>query len=993
MNFTKEQLCGLLSNVLSADTELLRVTEQQIKQLNDVQGFTGALIALLFDNNVSQLVQYVATIVLKNHIQSIWRKKNNSIITDQEKEVYRSQFIELLTKFDHQGQNAKISAHLAIIISQIARVDFPAHWPTLFNSLLNLYENGNDTIKKSALTTIKAVVNELASRRFQPDRQSYYQLLDGVKSSGQQLQQQQLEMFIQTHLNSLELLVLVSKILRRVIVNGYTQYQETPEIVDHFDLLFTLLPQLHLFRELIQLLPSDHPFTQNYDQLITVNQKILVKTQTQNPLSFIDFLPKSLVYFNQQIISFNHAKAGVHVFKKSLVQSLTFLKDVVDCTSYQSDMIYDENEDEVTPMSSLAAKHSIATVMTPTIKAQQSIHQFFSNEVLSELLRALVSNYLILNGDELAQWQEDPEQFINDIDSGAETNAYEMKPCSYSLFILLMRHFHEIGVRTVLEMLNYVTSGHMTVDGNQQQQLSTEQILLKEACYMTVGLGYYDLYDNVSFEQLFSNVFMKELQMQDKRYNIIRRRVCWLVGYWIPKIPVNLKPFIINLVLELTSNDDLVIALTAQESLRSYIDDYQTELEDFVPYADRTLLSIFNLSKRVTNVDIKCKLLETLGSVYIKINEKIKPFGNNIMTLVSDMWSNGEAPHHLKSAIVRNLTLFLQALNNDATEFYGFLLPVIEQSTTPDTEESIYLIEDALELWHALIVRAKEFSEPLLKLFGNLLAIIQKTFEHNEMALKILDAYILIGGKQLFVIYGEQIVKIILMLLGDIKDESLLSTMRPIDRVLQVYPVEGAVLLQPVFIKLNCLINGINGGGGGGDEENDQVQETELAIVHYFNIFARLIAMNPLGFFAFMDKYGVAYRPFFDGWFDRIDSIGTSEARKLTAVALSNLLAVQRTEVAELISPIVTIVVGLRADIDPIDLSLISFSEDGLVLPETSLVDINLKIVSSHDPVNTVDMSTYLINKMKESSTIHQSFNQQIQQIHPTVLQLAFPQQ
>ncbi|GAM27321.1 hypothetical protein SAMD00019534_104960, partial [Acytostelium subglobosum LB1] len=846
----------------------------------------------------------------------------SSIISTQDKQLYREMLLTLLTKFNHLGQSGKISIHLSIIISHVARIDYPTEWPTLFQSMFTLLEQGNDDNKKSAMITIKHILNELASRCFLPERQALYAISNQLFKffspyieNGTNLLAQVLEhaATLQQHLSSLEQLLMAAKIMRRIIQYGHTEYQESSEITKHFNYLFNTLSRLHSLRS----------------NIIQPHTQTITQAQLQHPLSFIEFLPSSLNYFNQQILRYNpHAmddNAKRSFFKKSLVQSLTFLKSVVDCHSYQTEMMF-EDDDESEPISKLAAQ-TLPDVITPTHRAQQYVHQFFSATLLSELLKALVSNYLILTEEELLQWTDDPEEFILDIDNGAESNAYEIKPVAYSLFILLMRHFHEVGVKTVHEMLLYVTSGAMAPG----QPQTTQQLLLKEACYMTIGLGYYDLYDNVNFDTLFSNVFMVELQMQDKRYNIIRRRICWLISYWIPKIPENMRMAIVQIILELTSIDDLVISLTAWDSLKA----------------------------------------------------QITPFAGNIIKLISSMWNNGEAPHHLKSAIVRNLTLFLQAMNGDPSEYFTFLLPVIEQATMPNTEESIYLLEDGLELWFNLIGRINAFPRPLLLLFRNIIGVMQHTFEHSQVCMKILEAYILVGGQEFFLAYGNDVVGVLAALLGDIKDSGTNYIIRPIDLIIQMYPVDGAVLLQPVFVKLLQLIH-----------SND---ESELSIVQYQAVFTRLITMNPAAFFEFIEKLPhpqQVFRSYMESWFDKIDSIGSSEVRKLTSIAMSNMLAMPNSQVVEFIAQLVITTAGLRADINPDDFQELLFSEDGFHLPENSFVDNMVKKVQSQDPLYKLDEAAYFIDKLNESSKVHGAlFQQQIQQVHPKVLELAFPGQ
>eukprot|EP01133_Synstelium_polycarpum_P001409 gene1409-1629_t len=927
---------------MSSNNEVLQQTMTHIKQLDSVAGFAPALIDIVSDATIPDHIRYAAIIHLKNLVTNQWRHKDaRCTITIEEKNRIREVLLALLREYNHEGINGKIAQHLAIITSIVARADYPKLWPNLFPSLFALLEQGTlDAHRTSALMTIKCVVNELASRRFVTGRQEFYDL------SAQLFQyfSRYCDSTITTIQQSLPTtttgstsppiattttttlseqsgthLILAAKIIRRVVEFGHT------------------------------------------------------KAQFQQPFCFVAFIPTTLEYFTRIVLAFDpHTKTGLEPLKAAIVQSVQYLQTVTDCKAYQCSI---DPDDPSTPLCTTSVNGG-----PPISVAQQKIISFFSRDTLAGLLRALVSNYLIITPDELELWAEDPETYVLSLD--AEANQADIKPSAYNLFIVLMRHFHTDTVAIVVEMLTYVTTLDIST-------ISDPQLLLKEACYMTIGLGYYELYDTVNFEQLFANVLVAELRNPSNRFNIIRRRICWLIGYWVTKIPQTMRPTIVQLLIELANCNDLVISLTAADALKSYIDDYSFELDDYLPYVDQTLLSLLNLFNRTTEVDTKTNLLAMLGVIFVKLNENIKPYAQNIITLFSALWQNGEAPHLLKNSIVRCMTFFLQALNRDPSDYFHFVLPIIEHSTMPNSEESVYLLEDGLELWHATMCRVSAMSQPLLHLFRNVVGTLNQTFDHQELCMKILDAYVLLGHKEFLGLYSSDIVMFMTALLGDIKDEQTVCVVRPLDRILQMFPQEGAQMLQPVFARLHSLIL-----------SPEEAEEHALALIQYLGVFARLATVNPSYLLTFLDAYSshsksqpsVEIARFMEAWFDRIDSIGNSEVRKLTAIGLSNLLAIPRTELLPLLGQIVTIVVGIRADIDPIS-AMISFSEDGFELPESSGVDLALKAVSASDPLTTVDMSTYLFEKMKESSSVHgpQVFQQAIQSVHPSVIELACP--
>ncbi|EGG24351.1 hypothetical protein DFA_06501 [Cavenderia fasciculata] len=1046
MSISKDQICTLLLNTLSPDNTTIQQTEAHLKAIDKQQGFTGVLIDIIQDKqNIPSHVRLVAAVHLKNQIANNWKNKPYDrnekrereteienrvmltfifilfrdliIINDQDKQVYRERLLYILSQYEQIGEESKIARQLSIAISKIARVDYHKQWPTLFQVLFEYLEKGNDHHKLTALQTIKYIVNELSSKRMSAERKEFYQVSNELfklfgpiwNNSMNQLQntvkmvstvetiEQRNNIFIQQNQQtSVELLIVVSKILRRIIEHGFTQYQENNDICEFFNNLFNYLSNILSFRKS----NGNHILRLKIDELIIMNQKIIIRAQAMNPLTFIKFLVPSLTYFNNQIVAYTpphlqltatiqqqhqderSSEESLITFKTSLVQSLMYLRSIVDCISYQTE-ISDPDEDEGVALGSV----DVTNNSSATHVAQSMIKQFFNFEMLQVHLRALVSNFLIITPEELQTWQDEPEQYIMQLDS--DSHQYELKPCAYNLFILLMKHFHESCVQIVIEIVKYAME--------LRAPLTDQQVLLKESCYMTIGLGYYNLYEVVEFDKLFQSVFLAELQTPDARYKILTRRVCWLLGYWIPKIPEQLRAPIVSILLELVNHNDLVIALTGADSLKAYIDDYTFELDTFKPYVNQTILSLLALFKRCEEVESQTKLLEVLGVIFVQLNEQLRPYVASIFHLFGESWSNGDVSSILKNSLIRCMTLFLQAWNSSPAEYESFLLAVIDHATTPGSEESVFLLEDGLDLWLTYICRigvTQTISPRLLQVFRNLVGTLSHTLEFAETCLRILDAYLLIGQQELLQQYGKDVAQCFFHLLGDIRDSSTVHVAQPIDRVLQMFPNDGCVLLQSVLAKLYTLTM--------------DPEEPGLAKVQYLTVFARVCVGNPLYLFSLLD--GIAahkqqpvqdtVNQFFDQWFDNIDSISNSDARKLTAIALCNLIATPRAEVIPQLSQIITTVVGLRPDIDPPNNDFFSgggesaggFSLDGFSLPE-SATEIQLRKVQQVDPLNIVDLSTYLYEKMKEASNRLGAnvFQAAIQSMHPTVLQLAIP--
>ncbi len=88
-------------------------------------------------------------------------------------------------------------------------------------------------------------------------------------------------------------------------------------------------------------------------------------------------------------------------------------------------------------------------------------------------------------------------------------------------------------------------------------------------------------------------------------------------------------------------------------------------------------------------------------------------------------------------------------------DFLGLLLPVIHYSTSINSSEEVYLLEDGLLLWHAVLTEATQMTPELLMLYPNNTAIMNRNNYHLKHCMKILEAYILLGQTEFVQVYLE----------------------------------------------------------------------------------------------------------------------------------------------------------------------------------------------------------------------------------------------
>lgn len=129
------------------------------------------------------------------------------------------------------------------------------------------------------------------------------------------------------------------------------------------------------------------------------------------------------------------------------------------------------------------------------------------------------------------------------------------------------------------------------------------------------------------------------------------------------------------------------------------------------------------------------------------------------------MWASAQEPHFQTSILVtftklvevndavkeatsdRALTQSMeQALEDQSQPLQPQSAPVIQLSIDPSQPAHVYLQEDALELWLALLKRSSALSTEMLGLLPMLVALIASATDVLPRCLSILESYLLLDA-------------------------------------------------------------------------------------------------------------------------------------------------------------------------------------------------------------------------------------------------------
>lgn len=187
-----------------------------------------------------------------------------------------------------------------------------------------------------------------------------------------------------------------------------------------------------------------------------------------------------------------------------------------------------------------------------------------------------------MSDEELEQWQESPEEFINEDGTATDAWKYNYRACAETLFQAFVHEYHDLVVPIVVELIkNYSLiqpsdskNGEKTNGfGNGHSQPTNSKIeryiLLKDASYNCASIAAWELVTHVDFDVWFSQSLLPEIQ-NPECHILIKRRILILISNWVNiKMSQENRPLCYDLLCKcLQPTEDFVIRL--QVSLKCF---------------------------------------------------------------------------------------------------------------------------------------------------------------------------------------------------------------------------------------------------------------------------------------------------------------------------------------------------------------------------------------------------------------------------------------
>ncbi|KAI5283870.1 hypothetical protein KEM54_001774, partial [Ascosphaera aggregata] len=870
------------------------------------------------DYSLPLAVRHLAIIQLKNGIDRYWRKSAPYSLPPDLKQMIKTRAVEA----GALEPDSRLALQNALLVAKIVRNEFPADWPDAISNLLQLLrastQPGSSPLQlPRVLLMILRVIKELSTVRLLKAQRALIaiapEMLHVISSIYVQKVNEGMSLLETTGqdpsaaLGCLEVSHLSLKSMRRLAVAAFEHPNRDSGIQATWSLILNHFASFYTFTTThASKLPSEI-LLQLRKHLLQLS-KFHLDMITRHPAAFV-LLPDSISLIqsywrlvvelgqNYGITDISQIGIGADFMdeertftEKVGLKALLIVRACVRLAFYPIQTFkYPKPEDKE------EKNQAVSTIKT----------HLLSDEFVVEVMELLVTKFFRFNPSDLEMWQDDPEEWERLEEEISDAWEFSIRPCAEKLFLDLVINFKNLLVPKLIQVFQAYTT------------LENNDILLKDSIYCAIGLAAPVLEKHLDFNTFLESVLVQETIRQLPGQNILRRRIAIMLAEWVPvKIEQLNMEKIYQIFQHLLSDNgslnDLVVRLTAARQLKAVLDPFEFDPSVFQAFITPILTSILTLLEQTSLVQTKMGLLETVRVIVVKMEDHISPFTDRIISLLPPLWEQAGEEYLMKQAILTLLASMMHSLKEDSARYHSLILPLIQQSSDPQSDSSGYLLQEALDLWAAIVVQCPSPASPeLISLVPCLFKIFDAETDSIRQALEITQSYITLAPRE--------------MLMDEIR-VSLASCLNNLLNVtakerLGIVPLLGEQLIRAIdmvdagneqalgvlaktFVEtgfLQTILAGLHDAYTA-NQTTGPNRKTSLIFgvmeTDYFSVLARLALASPgvliesVTLACSGQTQEQAMKWLLTEWFSHFDNIGDVNRKKLHGLALTRLLSV-----------------------------------------------------------------------------------------------------
>ncbi|KAJ4704392.1 importin-11-like [Melia azedarach] len=983
----------LLANSMSGDESIRKPAEAALSQSESRPGFCSCLMEVITAKDLAPQVdvRLMASVYFKNSINRYWRtRRDSSGISNEEKVHLRQKLLSHLRE-----ENYQIAQMLAVLISKIARFDYPREWPELFSVLAQQLQAADVLTSHRIFMILFQTLKELSTKRLTADQRIFSEISSHLFDYSWHLWQSDVQTILhgfstivpgynsntlEQHHDELYLTcerwLLCLKIIRQLIVSGFPSdakcIQEVRPVKEVSPMLLNAIQSFLPFYSSFQ--KGHSKFWDFIKRACTKLMKVLVAIQARHPYTFGDkcVLPPVMDFCLNKITD---PKPDLFSFEQFLIQCMVLVKSVLECKEYKPSLtgrVMDENGLTLEQM-----KKNMSNVVGGVMGS------LLPKERIVLLCNVLIRRYFVLSASDLEEWYQNPESFHHEQDMVQWTE--KLRPCAEALYIVLFENHSQLLGPVVVSILQEAMNGCST-----SVTEVTPGLLLKDAAYAAAAYVYYELSNYLSFKDWFNGALSLELSNDHPNMYIIHRKVAIILGQWVSEIKDDTKRAVYCALIKLLMEKDLSVRLAACRSLCLHIEDANFSEQDFTDLLPVCWDSCFKLVEEVQEFDSKVQVLNLI-SVLIGHVSEVLPYANKLVQFFQKVWEESSAESLLQIQLLIALRNFVVALGYQSPNCYNMLLPILQSGIDINSPNELNLLEDSMLLWEATVSHAPAMVPQLLSYFPCLVQVMERSFDHLQVAVNIVEGYIILGGTEFLSMHASSVAKLLDLVVGNVNDRGLLTVLPVIDILLQCFPIEVPPLISGTLQKLIviCL-----SGGDDRDPSKTAVKAASAAIlarilVMNTNYLAQLTSEPSLSLL--LQQAGIPIEEnillcLVDIWLDKVDNV-SSVQKKIFGLALSIILTMRLPQVLDKLDQILSVCTSVilggndeLAEEESSDNMSSSRSHGEGTIPSKELRRRQIKF---SDPVNQLSLENSVRENLQTCAALHgESFNSAISRMH-----------
>jgi hypothetical protein len=344
----------------------------------------------------------------------------------------------------------------------------------------------------------------------------------------------------------------------------------------------------------------------------------------------------------------------------------------------------------------------------------------------------------------------------------------------------------------------------------------------------------------------------------------------------------------------------------------------------------------------------------------------------------------------MKQSILSILSALVSSMKEESRRYHAMVIPLVDSSVQVSSPTRVYLLEDAMDLWASILVQTvSPASLEIINLAQHLFPMYESASETLRKALEITETYILLIPQH-FLSESMRLLVPFCSLIGTTKREAISLITYLVELLIRSAEYIGGIqavsqlttnLVSSQF--LSTILAGLHTAYSAHQTTGpkrisssiDGIVETD-----HFNILARLALSSPSLFTSALsaawpqEDLESTISWVLTEWFSHVDNIGNPVEKKLSCLALTNLLQVAQPWILNHLQELMTVWTDtitelIETESDGTD-CLVYWEEqklkpDGPEAPG----DERRRRLTFADPVHRLDVKVFLRERLQMAAT------------------------